>query len=44
MQGNPTTGGVVNTGGGPNINIDIEDSKERITSMLKHTLLYKFYY
>tara|TARA_R110002110_G_scaffold3458_9_gene17686 strand:+ start:10262 stop:16573 length:6312 start_codon:yes stop_codon:yes gene_type:complete len=34
MVGNPTTGSVQNSGGGPNININIEDSKERITSML----------
>ena len=34
MVGNPTQGNVTNSGGGPNINIDIEDSKERITSML----------
>jgi len=34
MAGNPTQGNVVNSAGGPNININIEDSEERITSML----------
>lgn len=34
MQGDPTSASVQNSGGGPNININVEDTKERITSML----------